>query len=193
MQQIVDRAHLEGMGSPPSTEGNSVLEMSIPGLKVGLVIGKGGETIRQLQDRTEVKMVMIQDSNAPTAQDKPLRITGEATKCQVCWVQHIWYVCFMVGCCCPVSRCPDLQTGMWLVLCKKINRLSPVTEVYIYFSPGFESMYVKCFLRASRDSHGVSVAWCAHNTSCVVVSVCEEIVTILETLHLALGDGGLNL
>jgi far upstream element-binding protein len=27
-------------------------------------------------------MVMIQDSNAPTAVDKPLRITGEPAKCQ---------------------------------------------------------------------------------------------------------------
>ena len=33
-----------GMG-----EGNTVVEMNIPGSKVGLIIGKGGETIRQLQ------------------------------------------------------------------------------------------------------------------------------------------------
>ena len=30
-----------------------------------------------------MKMVMIQDSNQPTAHDKALRITGEASKCQV--------------------------------------------------------------------------------------------------------------
>lgn len=34
-----------------SNEGQSVLEMMIPGTKVGLVIGKGGDTIKQLQVR----------------------------------------------------------------------------------------------------------------------------------------------
>lgn len=37
------------MGMEGGTENQSVVEMSIPGGKVGLVIGKGGETIRQLQ------------------------------------------------------------------------------------------------------------------------------------------------
>ncbi|CAG5127142.1 unnamed protein product [Candidula unifasciata] len=88
MQQIIDR----GSGPPPMGgegrsmdsmgEGSTVVEMNIPGLKVGLIIGKGGETIRQLQERAQVKMVMIQDSNSPTAHDKPLRISGEPSKCQ---------------------------------------------------------------------------------------------------------------
>lgn len=34
------------------------------------------------QERAQVKMVMIQDSNSPTAHDKPLRISGEPSKCQ---------------------------------------------------------------------------------------------------------------
>ena len=55
----------------------------IPGTKVGLVIGKGGENIKNLQERAGVKMVMIQDSNVPSHQDKPLRITGEPARVQV--------------------------------------------------------------------------------------------------------------
>jgi hypothetical protein len=35
-----------------------------------------------LQEKCGVKMVMIQDSNTPTAFDKPLRITGDQMKCQ---------------------------------------------------------------------------------------------------------------
>merc|ERR1712029_697464 len=50
-------------------------EIMIPGHKVGLVIGKGGETIKLLQEQTGAKMIIIQESNAPTEQ-KPLRITG---------------------------------------------------------------------------------------------------------------------
>ena len=36
-------------------------ELMIPGGKVGLVIGKGGDTIKQLQEKTGAKMVIIQD------------------------------------------------------------------------------------------------------------------------------------
>lgn len=53
-----------------------VKDMPIPSHKVGLVIGKGGDTIKQLQERAGVRMQMIQDD--PTAAIKPLRITGQA-------------------------------------------------------------------------------------------------------------------
>ncbi|XP_075038062.1 far upstream element-binding protein 1 isoform X3 [Mixophyes fleayi] len=62
--------------------GNSVQEIMIPASKAGLVIGKGGETIKQLQERAGVKMVMIQDGPQNTGSDKPLRITGDPYKVQ---------------------------------------------------------------------------------------------------------------
>ncbi|KAM4720681.1 far upstream element-binding protein 1 isoform 4-T4 [Rhinophrynus dorsalis] len=62
--------------------GNAVQEIMIPGTKAGLVIGKGGETIKQLQERAGVKMVMIQDGPQNTGSDKPLRITGDPYKVQ---------------------------------------------------------------------------------------------------------------
>lgn len=37
------------------------VEIMVPGSKVGLVIGKGGETIKMLQEKTGAKMVIIQD------------------------------------------------------------------------------------------------------------------------------------
>jgi transcription antitermination factor NusA-like protein len=40
--------------------GSSVFEMIVPGDKVGLIIGKGGETIKQLQEATGAKMVIVQ-------------------------------------------------------------------------------------------------------------------------------------
>lgn len=63
-------------------DGHTIVEMMIPGPKVGLVIGKGGETIRNLQERAAVKMVLIQDGPQQTSQEKPLRITGEPDKCE---------------------------------------------------------------------------------------------------------------
>ena len=50
--------------------------MLVPGHKVGLIIGKGGETIKQLQERSGAKIIIIQDS-AELANEKPLRITGD--------------------------------------------------------------------------------------------------------------------
>ena len=54
IQQIIERGQsggnapmgggMDGMG-----EGGTVVEMNIPGGKVGLIIGKGGDTIKQLQ------------------------------------------------------------------------------------------------------------------------------------------------
>lgn len=55
-------------------------EMSIPGAKCGLVIGKGGETIKNIQEQAGVKMVMIQESQDSGAAPKPLRIIGEPEK-----------------------------------------------------------------------------------------------------------------
>lgn len=57
------------------------IELMIPGTKAGVIIGKGGETIKQLQDELGVKMVIIQESNSPSNFDKPLRITGERVNC----------------------------------------------------------------------------------------------------------------
>ena len=58
----------------------SMVEIMIPGSKAGLVIGKNGETIKQLQEENGVKMVLIQQSSAPTVEDKPLRITGDPAR-----------------------------------------------------------------------------------------------------------------
>lgn len=69
-----------GGGGPPGGGGGGggggVFEMLVPGHKVGLIIGKGGETIKQLQERSGAKIIIIQDS-PEAAHEKPLRITGD--------------------------------------------------------------------------------------------------------------------
>ncbi|XP_037538318.1 far upstream element-binding protein 1 isoform X1 [Nematolebias whitei] len=62
--------------------GMTVQEIMVPATKAGLVIGKGGETIKSLQERGGVKMVMIQDGPQNTGADKPLRISGDPFKVQ---------------------------------------------------------------------------------------------------------------
>lgn len=65
--------------SRPGLGSNNYTEIMVPGSKVGLIIGKGGETIKQLQERTGAKMVVIQDGPGQEM-EKPLRISGDAQK-----------------------------------------------------------------------------------------------------------------
>jgi len=77
---IIDKAEKNGPVAPsmyPQSGELTTVQMYVPGMKAGLIIGKGGETIKSLQEENHVKMVLIQESNAPTPEDKVLRITGE--------------------------------------------------------------------------------------------------------------------
>jgi far upstream element-binding protein len=57
-----------------------MFEMKLAGNKCGLIIGKGGETIKGLSEQYGVKLVVVQETSAPSNADKPLRITGEPSK-----------------------------------------------------------------------------------------------------------------
>ncbi|UYV72983.1 FUBP3, partial [Cordylochernes scorpioides] len=69
-------------GGGPNNSSEHTLEMMIPAGKAGLVIGKGGETIRNLQNQAGVKMVIVQGGNDGNNIDKPLKITGEPQQCE---------------------------------------------------------------------------------------------------------------
>lgn len=74
-----------GGGNGPARPGlgaNNYTEIMIPGSKVGLIIGKGGLTIKQLQERTGAKMVVIQDG-PDQEMEKPLRISGDPGKVEL--------------------------------------------------------------------------------------------------------------
>ena len=64
------------MGAPGGGGDGGMFEMNVPGHKVGLIIGKGGKTIKQLRERSGAKIIIIQDS-PEVAHEKPLRITGD--------------------------------------------------------------------------------------------------------------------
>lgn len=79
----MDRGGMDrGGGGGGSRDGSSgggyqpYQEIMVPGPKVGLIIGKGGETIKMLQEKSGAKMVIIQDGPGQEM-EKPLRITGD--------------------------------------------------------------------------------------------------------------------
>lgn len=57
-----------------------IVEVKVPGNKCGLIIGKGGETIKRLSEQFGVKLVVVQETSVASGSDKPLRITGEPDK-----------------------------------------------------------------------------------------------------------------
>lgn len=57
--------------------GTKYLDMMIPGQKVGLIIGKGGDTIRRLQEDSGAKITIFQRQGDPSEVEKQLRIIGE--------------------------------------------------------------------------------------------------------------------
>ena len=67
------------LGMDESTE-----DMMLPTSKVGLVIGKGGETIRSLQDRAGVRMTIYQNPPEATETEKKLSITGPPERVASC-------------------------------------------------------------------------------------------------------------
>ncbi|XP_073243414.1 far upstream element-binding protein 1-like isoform X2 [Porites lutea] len=70
------------MSLPVVAPGEQVIEIMIPASKVGLIIGKGGETIKSLQERAQCRMVMVQDGPYLNAPEKPLRIMGDSMRTQ---------------------------------------------------------------------------------------------------------------
>ncbi|KAL1513594.1 hypothetical protein ABEB36_002988 [Hypothenemus hampei] len=72
-----------GSGGPSRMSGGpggrNSIEIMLPGPKVGLIIGKGGETIKQLQEKSGAKMVVIQDGPGQEL-EKPLVISGDPQK-----------------------------------------------------------------------------------------------------------------
>lgn len=87
IEEILKRG--SSLGSDPGNPGaNTVLqrnnceivEIKLPGNKCGLIIGKGGETIKRLSEQYAVKLVVVQETSTATGNDKPLRITGEPDK-----------------------------------------------------------------------------------------------------------------
>nr|XP_006823040.1 PREDICTED: far upstream element-binding protein 2-like isoform X5 [Saccoglossus kowalevskii] len=83
IDRIIERGQGPAVGSDGGLgDGNTTIELMIPSNKVGLVIGKGGEMIKKLQERAGVKMVMIQDATTSGTSDKPLRVSGDPQKCK---------------------------------------------------------------------------------------------------------------
>lgn len=64
---------------------STTIEVKIPSFKVGLVTGKNGEIIKQLQEENGVEISLDQENGEQTIADRPICITGERER--VAYVQ----------------------------------------------------------------------------------------------------------
>ncbi|KAL1542762.1 far upstream element-binding protein 1-like isoform X2 [Salvia divinorum] len=66
-----------GFSTAQAASGGEQLEIQVPVEKVGLIIGKGGETIRNLQTRSGARIQLIQPNGAADqSSEKMVRVTG---------------------------------------------------------------------------------------------------------------------
>eukprot|EP00117_Sycon_ciliatum_P000743 scpid65241/ scgid6691/ Far upstream element-binding protein 3 len=65
-----------GAPLPPLPPGHDRFEMMVTKSSAGLVIGKGGDTIKRLQAETGCRIQLIQDGVYANATEKPLRLEG---------------------------------------------------------------------------------------------------------------------
>ena len=82
IQQLVEDASngtLTSRRDSHSGSGNrTTMTIHIPVNKVGVVIGRGGETIRDLQDRSGARINVTPDSAAsPQSNDRPVTLIGD--------------------------------------------------------------------------------------------------------------------
>ncbi|KAL8485790.1 hypothetical protein ACS0TY_027900 [Phlomoides rotata] len=67
-----------GFNTVQAASGGEQLEIQVPGEKVGLIIGRGGETIRNLQTRSGARIQLIQPnlSDGDQSRERTVRVTG---------------------------------------------------------------------------------------------------------------------
>lgn len=85
VNEIIDKEGQRNPHNPSMSQHNLGIvsvEVHIPKHKVGQIIGKGGETIRSLQDKARVRMFLIQDVD-PSSPTKPIKITGDPERVEV--------------------------------------------------------------------------------------------------------------
>ncbi|CAG8726927.1 14424_t:CDS:10, partial [Acaulospora morrowiae] len=84
VQQLVEDAINGNSTSRRDSQGfNRSITIHIPSSKVGVVIGRGGETIRDLQDRSGARINVTPDSAAsPQSNDRPVTLIGDESAVQ---------------------------------------------------------------------------------------------------------------
>ncbi|KAI8387528.1 hypothetical protein BD560DRAFT_320612 [Blakeslea trispora] len=69
-------------GSSRPSLNESTLTIRIPSSKVGLVIGRGGETIRDFEERSKAKIFIVSDSHGERDNERVINLVGDMSAAQ---------------------------------------------------------------------------------------------------------------
>lgn len=86
IRQMVSDAQVNDSNRFPSQSVNTTNQTSInfriPSNKVGLVIGRGGETLRDFQERSKAKIMIASDSYGDRNHERVITLVGDPTSTQ---------------------------------------------------------------------------------------------------------------
>jgi far upstream element-binding protein len=81
IRQKVSDAHVNDSSRFPTQAtnptGQGSINFRIPSNKVGLVIGKGGETLRDFQERSKAKIMIASDSHGDRNHERVITLVGD--------------------------------------------------------------------------------------------------------------------
>lgn len=82
-----------GYGSHGGAVGGNTVTMRVPVSKVGLVIGRGGETIRDFEERSKAKILIASDSAGDNSSERVINLVGDdaATQMAKSMIEDIVY------------------------------------------------------------------------------------------------------
>lgn len=88
IQQMVSDAQSNerpsgGMGGGYQPQGGNTVTIRIPVTKVGLVIGRGGETIRDFEERSKAKILIASDSSGDSNNERVINLVGDDAATQM--------------------------------------------------------------------------------------------------------------
>lgn len=72
-----------GMGGGYQPQGGNTVTIRIPVTKVGLVIGRGGETIRDFEERSKAKILIASDSSGDSNNERVINLVGDDAATQM--------------------------------------------------------------------------------------------------------------
>ena len=73
-----------------TSNSNVTLRMIIPGREIGVLIGKGGETIHQIRAESEAK-IFISDGSVP---ERVITVTGNQTQRVLLYTKFLYFLDF---------------------------------------------------------------------------------------------------
>ncbi|KAG4947473.1 hypothetical protein JHK87_043480 [Glycine soja] len=106
---ILSVQQARGLSPAQATVGSEQIQIQVPNEKVGLIIGRSGETIKSLQTKSGVRIQLIPQhlSEGDDSKERTVQVTGDKRQIQIAqelikevmnqWFYQIWLLCSLAA------------------------------------------------------------------------------------------------